>query len=134
MPNVSLHEYYTQDTGRVFATGTQALVRLLLEQKRRDRQAGLNTRGLVSGYSGSLLGRLDHAGLDRDHFGSKAARALHRAMAIKDEAEVARLLTSLEFQQNVTKKPGPQPKSFIILRHLFFDGSKIETDNHANYN
>ena len=60
MPDISLHDCYTQDTGRAFATGTQALVRLLLEQSRRDCQAGRNTRGLVTGYPGSPLGGLDH--------------------------------------------------------------------------
>ena len=60
MSAISLHDCYTQDVGRAFATGTQALVRLLLEQARQDRQAGLNTRGLVSGYPGSPLGGLDH--------------------------------------------------------------------------
>ena len=60
MSDISLHDCYAQDTGRAFATGTQALVRLLLEQARRDRQAGRNTRGLVTGYPGSPLGGLDH--------------------------------------------------------------------------
>ena len=59
MTNISLHDCYAKDTGRAFATGTQALVRLLLEQARRDRQAGRNTRGLVTGYPGSPLGGLD---------------------------------------------------------------------------
>ncbi|MGB1924484.1 MAG: hypothetical protein ACPHQA_04300, partial [Candidatus Puniceispirillaceae bacterium] len=60
MSDVSLHDCYAQDSGRAFATGTQALVRLLLEQARRDRKSGLKTRGLVSGYPGSPLAGLDH--------------------------------------------------------------------------
>jgi indolepyruvate ferredoxin oxidoreductase len=40
-------------------SGTQALVRLALLQKERDRRAGLKTAGYVSGYRGSPLGALD---------------------------------------------------------------------------
>ncbi len=46
-------------SGRVFMTGYQALVRLLMIQKDRDLAAGLNTAGFVSGYRGSPLGGLD---------------------------------------------------------------------------
>ena len=37
-------------------TGTQALVRLMLMQKARDRAEGRNTAGYVTGYRGSPLG------------------------------------------------------------------------------
>ena len=58
----------------------------------------------------SFVEWLDLIGLDRDHFGRNAARALYRAMAIKDEYEVARLLTAPEFQQNLTKTAGATAK------------------------
>ena len=54
-----LQDRYAQNSGRVFMTGTQALVRIALDQARRDRQAGLKTGGFVSGYRGSPLGGLD---------------------------------------------------------------------------
>ena len=54
-----LSDRYDRETGRVFLTGTQALVRIMLDQARRDRAAGLNTAGFVSGYRGSPLGGLD---------------------------------------------------------------------------
>lgn len=59
LASYELDQRYTQAEGRVFMTGTQALVRLLLDQSRRDQKAGLNTAGFVSGYRGSPLGSLD---------------------------------------------------------------------------
>jgi indolepyruvate ferredoxin oxidoreductase len=61
LARVSLDDKYTLDKGRVFLTGTQALIRLLLLQRERDLRAGLNTAGFVSGYRGSPLGGLDQA-------------------------------------------------------------------------
>ena len=61
LANVSLDDKYELDSGRVFVTGVQALVRLLILQRQRDRLAGLNTAGFVSGYRGSPLGGLDQA-------------------------------------------------------------------------
>ena len=55
----ALEDRYDAATGRVFLTGTQALVRILLDQARRDRAAGLKTAGYVSGYRGSPLGAVD---------------------------------------------------------------------------
>src|SRR6516162_3284937 len=56
---VSLDDKYDLAQERVFVTGYQALVRLCLMQKERDRRAGLNTAGFVTGYRGSPLGGLD---------------------------------------------------------------------------
>jgi indolepyruvate ferredoxin oxidoreductase len=54
-----LDERYLKAEGRVFMTGTQALVRVALDQARRDRAAGLDTAGFISGYRGSPLGGVD---------------------------------------------------------------------------
>ena len=56
---VSLDDKYGLSEGRVFLTGTQALVRLTLMQRQRDLAAGLNTAGYVTGYRGSPLGGID---------------------------------------------------------------------------
>ena len=55
----SLDDKYTTESGRVYLTGYQALVRLPMIQRERDQAAGLNTAGFVSGYRGSPLGGLD---------------------------------------------------------------------------
>jgi len=56
---ISLDQKYTQESGHIFLTGIQALVRLPMAQIRRDRAAGLNTAGFVTGYRGSPLGGYD---------------------------------------------------------------------------
>ena len=56
-----LTDCYTMSEGKALMSGTEALVRLLLEQSRIDRLNGLKTEGLVSGYPGSPLGGLDIA-------------------------------------------------------------------------
>ncbi|HIG61567.1 MAG TPA: indolepyruvate ferredoxin oxidoreductase family protein [Gammaproteobacteria bacterium] len=56
---VTLEDRYVFDDGRIYLTGTQALVRLLLVQRRRDQLAGLNTAGFVSGYRGSPMTVID---------------------------------------------------------------------------
>ncbi|MGQ0663974.1 MAG: indolepyruvate ferredoxin oxidoreductase family protein, partial [Pseudomonadota bacterium] len=58
---VTLDDKYALESGRVFLTGIQALVRLPMMQRRRDEAAGLNTACLVTGYRGSPLGGLDQA-------------------------------------------------------------------------
>jgi indolepyruvate ferredoxin oxidoreductase len=69
---VSLDDKYDLGQSQVFVTGYQALIRLCLMQKERDRRAGLNTAGYVTGYRGSPLGGLDQQFM-------KAARHLERS-------------------------------------------------------
>ncbi|MBN0985951.1 indolepyruvate ferredoxin oxidoreductase family protein [Amphritea pacifica] len=57
----TLNDRYLRDTGRVFLTGTQALVRLPMMQRELDRKHNLNTAGFISGYRGSPLGGYDQA-------------------------------------------------------------------------
>ena len=54
-----LDDRYKFNSGRVFLTGTQAMARIMMDQARRDRDAGLDTAGFISGYRGSPLGGLD---------------------------------------------------------------------------
>jgi indolepyruvate ferredoxin oxidoreductase len=56
-----LEDRYRLESGRVYLTGVQALVRLPLLQRQRDKAAGLNTAGFISGYRGSPLGTYDMA-------------------------------------------------------------------------
>lgn len=56
---ISLDDKYDLTKRQIYASGTQALVRMLLMQKARDAAAGLVTSGFVSGYRGSPLGGLD---------------------------------------------------------------------------
>ena len=56
---VTLEDKYQVDSDRFYLTGTQALVRLPMLQRKLDLAAGLNTAGFVSGYRGSPLGQID---------------------------------------------------------------------------
>jgi len=70
---VKLDDKYALESGRIYLSGIQALVRLALMQRRRDERAGLNTAGFISGYRGSPLAGFDQAlwhareFLDRHH-------------------------------------------------------------------
>jgi indolepyruvate ferredoxin oxidoreductase len=75
LKNVTLDDKYDLGQGRVFVTGYQALIRATLMQQERDRRAGLNTAGYVSGYRGSPLG-----GLDQQFMRAKAALDKHNVL------------------------------------------------------
>lgn len=90
---VDLDDKYTLDSGRIFITGTQALVRLPLMQKRQDEAKGLHTAGFISGYRGSPLGGFDQAlwkltithkyyGEARFHPSDKSVRRFHPRQSV----------------------------------------------------
>ncbi|GAA0784014.1 indolepyruvate ferredoxin oxidoreductase family protein [Marinobacterium sediminicola] len=58
-PQKTPEQTYVQQDGPVFMSGNQAYLRLTFEQHRRDREAGLNTAGFISGYRGSPFGHFD---------------------------------------------------------------------------
>jgi indolepyruvate ferredoxin oxidoreductase len=73
----SLDERYQRDDGTIYLTGIQALVRMLLDRARHDREHGLATATYVSGYEGSPLGGYDlELARHRDRLSS--ARILHQ--------------------------------------------------------
>ena len=70
----ALSDKYTINDGTVYMTGIQALVRLPMDQARRDRDRGLRIAGFISGYPGSPLGGYD--------------LALHRNRPLLDQHDV----------------------------------------------
>ncbi|MFZ4809226.1 MAG: indolepyruvate ferredoxin oxidoreductase family protein [Hyphomicrobiaceae bacterium] len=58
---VSLSDKFDLDQTWQILTGTQAIVRLALMQKKRDALAGLDTAGFISGYRGSPIAGLESA-------------------------------------------------------------------------
>jgi indolepyruvate ferredoxin oxidoreductase len=57
--DVSLRDRYELEDGELFLTGLQALVRIPIEQSRRDTAAGRRIATLISGYEGSPLAGFD---------------------------------------------------------------------------
>ena len=57
--DISLNDKYDLSKKQVLLNGTQALVRMMLMQAERDKLAGYDTAGYVTGYRGSPLGAVD---------------------------------------------------------------------------
>jgi indolepyruvate ferredoxin oxidoreductase len=57
--DVTLDDKWVLTRGRVVMNGAQAIARVLLAQRARDRQNALDTKGYVTGYRGSPLGNVD---------------------------------------------------------------------------
>lgn len=59
LAEVSLDDKFNVESGRIYLTGSQALVRLAFMLSKRDKAAGLNTAGFISGYRGSPMHTID---------------------------------------------------------------------------
>jgi indolepyruvate ferredoxin oxidoreductase len=65
---ISLDDKFTLERGRVFMTGTQALIRVAMLQRERDLKNGLNTAGFITGYRGSPLGSVDQTAVKAEKY------------------------------------------------------------------
>jgi indolepyruvate ferredoxin oxidoreductase len=101
-PDYALSDNLTRSSGRVFLTGTQALVRLLCMQKTFDEAQGLNTGGFVSGYRGSPLGAVD-----QELWRASALLAQHHVEflpAINEELGATAVLGSQQVEADPTRQ------------------------------
>ena len=57
--SVTIDDKYLPNVQNAYMTGTQAVVRALLEQRWLDQKNGLNTAGFISGYRGSPMTAMD---------------------------------------------------------------------------
>ncbi len=93
---MKLTDHYTEERGTGYLTGVQALVRLPMDQMRRDRAAGLHSAAFISGYEGSPL-----AGYDLALLRSKQllqALDIHFVPGMNEEIAATSVLGSQIFQ------------------------------------
>lgn len=102
LDDYALLDRYTRQSGRVLLTGTQALVRILLDQRDRDRADGINSAGFVSGYRGSPLG-----GVDLELWRAKkflAERRIEFLPAVNEDLAATAMLGSQQVETNPARE------------------------------
>jgi indolepyruvate ferredoxin oxidoreductase len=102
LSDVRIDDKYRQERGRVYMTAMQALVRLPMLQRERDRANGLNTAGYISGYRGSPLGGLDTALHEAQPF--LAAHDIRFRPAVNEDLAA----TAIWGTQQLHLMPGPR--------------------------
>jgi indolepyruvate ferredoxin oxidoreductase len=124
-----LSDRYTRTDGRIYITGVQALVRLPMMQRQRDRAHGLETAGFISGYRGSPLGTFDMA--------LWQAKDLLEAHDVSFEPGVNEDLaaTAVWGSQQAMLQPGPKVQGVFAMWYGKGPGVDRSTDpiKHANY-
>lgn len=125
----ALADRYAREAGRVYLSGVQALVRLPIEQRRRDAAAGLDTAGFVSGYRGSPLGTYDLALWD--------AKSFLDAHRIRFEPGVNEDLAATAVWGTQQAALHPQPKHDGVFALWYGKGPGVDRScdalKHGNY-
>ncbi|MBI4336901.1 MAG: indolepyruvate ferredoxin oxidoreductase family protein [Chloroflexi bacterium] len=126
---VTLDDKYLLEEGRTYLSGVQALVRLPLDQARRDRRAGLKTGTFISGYEGSPLGGYDLA-LARIKKLLKEYNIVHVPGVNEDLAA-----TAVEGAQYFNLFPNPKVDGILSIWYGKSPGVDRSGDalKHANY-
>ena len=75
---LNIQDKYLQEEGSVFLTGTEAIVRLLVDKQRRDRETGHVNQTYISGYEGSPLGGLDLKVVEQLELLNRLGRTVHQ--------------------------------------------------------
>ncbi len=124
-----LRSKYLERSGGVLITGVQALVRLTLVQADRDRAAGINTGGFVSGYRGSPLGTLDSA------FATVPDLLEARRIVVRPAVNEEMAATAIGGTQHIAMTDGAEVQGIFSLWYGKGPGVDRASDalRHANY-
>ena len=94
MPDLTLSDKYRREEGTIFLTGVEAIIRLLLDKQRDDRDAGRTVnQTFVTGYEGSPLGGLDLKVLEQLDVLNEIGRTIHQA-GINEKTAASAMLGS----------------------------------------
>ena len=132
---LTLTDRFEAEQGEFFLSGVQALVRMLLDRRRRDIAAGMNTAAFVCGYPGSPLGGFDRE-LQRQGSLLDDLAVVHRPGLNEDLAATAVMgsqVASTFAQANVDgvlgvwygKAPGLD-RSVDAIRHAVYAGASAQ--------
>ncbi len=147
LTTLSLDDKYQSEQGRLYLTGSQALVRLAMVQYLRDRAAGLNTASFISGYRGSPMHNVDKELWRANRF--LAEKAIHFVPGINEDLAATACLGTQQsamfgesthdgvFAMWYGKGPGLD-RSIDVIRHANMHGTSrhggvlaVVGDDHA---
>jgi indolepyruvate ferredoxin oxidoreductase len=94
VPELALSDKYRREQGTIFLTGVEAIVRLLLDKQRSDRDAGRSiNQSYVTGYEGSPLGGLDLRIIEQLDLLNELGRTVHQS-GINEKTAASAMLGS----------------------------------------